>query len=80
MSVSGQTVTLHWQAPASDKRTYVLNESFDTQTLPNGWTMIDADGDGHNWLSTINVYNTATHTGDGAMFSKSWTASGGCKN
>ncbi|AUR47189.1 hemagglutinin A [Porphyromonas gingivalis] len=78
-SVSGQTVTLTWQAPASDKRTYVLNESFDTQTLPNGWTMIDADGDGHNWLSTINVYNTATHTGDGAMFSKSWTASGGAK-
>ncbi|AUR45467.1 hemagglutinin A [Porphyromonas gingivalis] len=78
-SVSGQTVTLTWQAPASDKRTYVLNESFDTQTLPNGWTMIDADGDGHNWLSTINVYNTATHTGDGAMFSKSWTASSGAK-
>ncbi|KGO04411.1 choice-of-anchor J domain-containing protein, partial [Porphyromonas gulae] len=73
-SVSGQTVTLTWQAPASDKRAYVLNESFDTETLPNGWTMIDADGDGRNWLSTINVYNTATHTGNGAMFSRSWAA------
>ncbi|KGN86319.1 DUF2436 domain-containing protein, partial [Porphyromonas gulae] len=78
-SVSGQTVTLTWQAPASDKRAYVLNESFDTETLPNGWTMIDADGDGRNWLSTINVYNTATHTGNGAMFSRSWESSTGAK-
>ncbi|RRD92007.1 DUF2436 domain-containing protein [Bacteroides heparinolyticus] len=73
-TAEGQKVTLKWDSPTSGKSTIVLNESFDKENLPEGWSMIDADGDGHNWMSTIGVYNTLPHSGAGAMFSKSWTS------
>lgn len=28
----------------------ILQENFAASTLPEGWTAIDADGDGHNWM------------------------------
>ncbi len=56
----------------ADRAEVVFSESFDSSTLPVGWTFVDADGDGHNWESTIGVYNTAPHTGEGALFSRSW--------
>ncbi len=52
----------------------VFEESFDGCAIPDGWTLIDADNDGRNWEPTCGIYNTSTHTGAGALFSRSWTA------
>ena len=50
-----------------------LNESFDATTLPSGWTVIDADGDGNNWLPSLS-YSTGfyAHSGDGCITSASY--------
>ncbi len=68
VSIDKKKVSLSWEAPAS----LVLHESFDTETLPAGWKLIDGDNDGFAWESTIDVHNTGTHSGKGAMFSRSW--------
>lgn len=42
-----RNVKLNWQAPA--KREASLHESFDSG-IPSSWKLIDADGDGNNWM------------------------------
>ena len=48
----------------------LLNEDFEGNTLPFGWTTIDADGDGHVWEHN-SAHNTfyQTHSGSGAAVS-----------
>ena len=48
----------------------LLDENFEGNTLPLGWTTIDADGDGHQWEHT-SVQNLfyQTHSGEGAAVS-----------
>ena len=43
--------------------------------LPEGWTAIDADGDGFNWKSHINTGsgNHTTHSGDVSLYSESYS-------
>lgn len=52
---------------------YLLQESFDTGTLPTGWLVQDADGDGYTWDATF-LYQSAdaTHSGDGLIASASY--------
>ena len=43
-------------------QSYLLNESFEDELFPpQGWTVLDADGDGHTWLR--GVTNLDKHTG-----------------
>ena len=50
-----------------------VNESFDNSTLPGGWTIIDADGDGYNWMPSLQVSSSFyTHSGDGCITSASY--------
>ena len=51
-----------------------LNETFD-EGLPATWTLIDADGDGMNWISTYDagaVQNISGYNNTGCMVSMSW--------
>lgn len=45
----GYTVKLSWESPVEKNRDVLLNEKFDSPNVPEGWTQIDADGDGHIW-------------------------------
>ena len=48
-------------------------ESFDGEEFPPfGWTVIDADGDGYNWLRVTSP-GYSTNTGEGAVMSESFT-------
>jgi hypothetical protein len=49
-----------------------LNESFDSPSLPGGWTIIDADGDGYNWDCVTPNGLFHTHSGDGCISSASY--------
>lgn len=51
----------------------ILMESFDTGTLPTGWSIVDADADGNNWDPQFGI--TAgfdTHSGTGLITSASY--------
>lgn len=47
--------------------------------LPEGWTAIDADGDGFNWSSHVNTGtgNHTTHSGDVTLYSESYSNDSG---
>lgn len=49
-----------------------LNESFEGATVPAGWTAIDADGDGYNWVSSSTVGTFNVHSGDACITSSSY--------
>ncbi len=50
-----------------------VNESFDGSSLPDGWTVIDADGDGYNWMPSLQVSTSFyTHSGEGCITSASY--------
>lgn len=46
-NLNTNAIDLTWTAPT--RRDVLLTENFDSGTLPTGWTVIDNDGDGHNW-------------------------------
>lgn len=58
-----------------------LNETFDNG-IPSTWTTIDADGDGYNWRSTLEVTGStlADADGNGAVFSQSYDNTDGVLN
>ena len=46
--------------------TLVWTEGFDDGTLPTGWTVVDKDEDGHNWLNASTLISSMffkTHHG-----------------
>lgn len=50
-----------------------LNESFDGTDMPSGWTTIDSDGDGYQWMPSLNVSTGFhSHSGDGCITSASY--------
>ena len=57
-------------------REYVANYFWDFEEGAEGWTMIDADGDGHNWLHFA-VEGNKSHSGIGVMTSYSYDKEGG---
>ena len=57
---------------AANAQIFLLQESFDESTMPSGWTSIDADGDGFDWVPSLSVGSFTTHTGDGCIASASY--------
>ena len=47
----------------------LLSETFETGGLPAGWSIIDQDGDGYNWVFATG-FNS--HTGNGVVYSQSY--------
>lgn len=50
----------------------------DFEEAIKGWKLIDADGDGFNWMQNINGSSSSTlstHTGNGVLFSQSYASS-----
>ena len=49
-------------------------EGLEEGALPEGWTVVDADGDGNNWFTHTNTGtgNFTTHSGDGLAASASY--------
>jgi hypothetical protein len=52
----------------------LLSEGFDTDGMPSGWTSIDADGDGYDWMNSISTMGEGYgHNGSaGLMLSQSY--------
>ena len=57
----------------------VFSESFDNGGVPEGWILLDADGDDYNWFSNDDPYFSAVladnflpYSGDGYMLSSSY--------
>ena len=55
---------------AANAQLYPLQESFDNGVIPDGWTVIDSDGDGNNW--EIANPQFTNHTGAGCIASASY--------
>ncbi len=69
-------VRIEWGDSPSGKRQIMFTEDFENTStfgdLPEGWTSLDADGDGLNWYPT-NQYDIPGHSGNGMMTSESWS-------
>lgn len=52
-------------------RTALLTEGFEGTFPPASWSLVDADGDTHNWIQGTTPGQTA-HTGDKSAVSESW--------
>lgn len=53
---------------------YLLQESFDSSTLPTGWSVVDSDGDGNNWTMTASTgLLFSIHSGAGCIISESYS-------
>lgn len=50
---------------------FLLHEGFDESILPAGWTLIDSDGDGHNWGPYM-LPEAKVHEGAGCISSESY--------
>ena len=60
------------------KAQHLLQEGFETSTLPTGWTLVDNDGDGFNWFPTLSTtQNYSYHSGNGCITSASWDSDEG---
>ena len=74
-TVNNDAVDLTWGQPGSGGGGPAdeFTEDFDAGTLPEGWTIVDADGDGNNWENTMeNGFGFDAHSGEGAMTSASY--------
>ena len=71
-TVADNDVHLSWQAPGGGGGNEFV-EGFEGGSLPTGWMAIDNDGDGFNWINTIEQgFGFDAHTGSGAMTSASY--------
>ena len=52
----------------------IFSDDFENGLDLTSWTIVDADGDGHNWYEHINTgsSNLTTHSGDGVVASESY--------
>ncbi len=69
--IAGSAVDLAWTAPAKG-RDVLLTESFEAGSLPTGWTVFDADGDGYNWDAEYGVGVFPGHNGGNCISSASY--------
>ena len=78
---SGEDVILNWTLPAGGDTpvdpvdpTSGINESFESG-IPSDWAIIDADGDGYNWISSsvlMSGYSITPHSGEDMVSSQSY--------
>ncbi|MGN0699795.1 MAG: choice-of-anchor J domain-containing protein, partial [Oscillospiraceae bacterium] len=54
-----------------DGRTLVWSEDFESSTLPDGWEIIEKDGDGYNWEVEYQDSDIKKHHGIGSVYSES---------
>ena len=59
-------IDLAWNAPAGfgKGRNVVLEETFETGAIPDGWTILDEDGDGYFWDAEYGNGLFTGHTGE----------------
>ena len=63
---------------AANAQVFLLQESFESDEIPSGWTIIDNDGDGNNWYVLYGQGDDPegmAHTGIGHITSASWQSS-----
>lgn len=65
------TIPSYFGVPVQDEAEYFFKEDFEDPTTLSGWSLFDADGDGHNW-DYDNGENLAAHSGTGKLYSKSY--------
>ena len=60
------------------KAQYLLQEGFEGEDIPTGWTTLDQDGDGATWYVLNNSQSTSggfnVHSGEGHVTSASWAS------
>ena len=71
--LAATTATVDWTDTGSNPTSWdlwyrLLGESFESGALPDGWTTIDADGDGYNWQ----VSQARSHSGSYCVQSASY--------
>ncbi len=72
VTVQADDAILSWVAPGGGGGEEFF-EDFDGGGIPEGWTIVDADGDGYNWENTIDDgFGFDAHSGEGAMTSASY--------
>ena len=84
-SITSNTATISWTASSKAKSFNVKFrekgssffedfEDLEGDNLPEDWTTIDADGDGHNWFSHTNNggWDYISHSGSGIVASESY--------
>lgn len=80
-NISSDAATLSWTGyqegytlryRTAERPEVILSENFDGDNI-DGWTVVDADGDGNNWYRT----DRAPHSGDYVVASDSWNQNGG---
>ncbi len=72
----GDNIKVTWyDNPTKSTRSIVLEENFEglehLGAVPEGWTTVDADGDGFNWYA-VNNTNYVAHSGTAYATSDSW--------
>jgi len=73
--VNDNDVVLSWNAPGGGSDFF---EDFEGGTLPTGWLAVDNDGDGFNWINTIEQgFGFEAYEGLGAMTSASYDNTAG---
>ncbi len=73
---SNNSITVVWNAISCDAITeFPYEEGFDNG-IPECWTIIDADGDGHNWMALTDLFTSDVteyvHGGTDAAISQSY--------
>ena len=73
LQVVGSGSTIIWEAPSDEEPGESFSEDFEGGTLPAGWLALDEDGDGFNWVNTIEQgFDFDAYEGAGAMTSASY--------
>jgi len=67
---SYNVASIHWQAPEVASQT-ILYEGFEAGIIPNGWIVLDVDGDQNNWEMHPSSWSPA-HSGNYSVASYSW--------
>jgi hypothetical protein len=74
--VGDTDIHVDWNAPGGGGTGFF--EDFEGGVLPTGWLAIDNDGDGFNWINTIEQgFGFDAYEGDGAMTSASYDNTAG---
>ena len=61
---------------ASSGTNTVFSCGFDESDDLSNWTIVDADGDGHNWMINPGILDSFAHSGSNFMISESFSISG----
>ena len=72
---ANDAVELTWSLPKEEEEPdpdETTTYSFGFENGLEGWTLIDADGDGYNWNHHTNPASIPSHSGDACIYSESY--------